>query len=62
MILGAVNQQKKRQKKSRANFSPAFLCFIDLQVNYLKSFFLPAPARPISPVPKRSMVAGSGTG
>ena len=28
---------------------------------FLKSFFLPKPARPIKPVPRRSMVAGSGT-
>lgn len=28
---------------------------------FLKNFFLPKPARPIRPVPKRSMVAGSGT-
>jgi len=29
---------------------------------FLKNFFLPSPARPIKPVPSRSMVAGSGTG
>jgi len=26
------------------------------------NFFLPNPARPISPVPKRTIVAGSGAG
>ena len=29
---------------------------------FLKSFFLPKPARPTRPEPRRSMVAGSGTG
>jgi len=29
---------------------------------FLKNFLLPRPARPIRPVPRSSMVAGSGTG
>jgi len=30
-------------------------------IHFLKNFFLPYPARPINPDPRRSMVAGSGT-
>jgi hypothetical protein len=30
-------------------------------IYFLKNFFLPYPANPIKPEPRRSMVAGSGT-
>lgn len=39
----------------------SFLCFNDL-ISYFLKFFLPNTAKPISPEPNRSMVAGSGTG
>jgi hypothetical protein len=32
------------------------------RIYFLKSFFLPKPARPTRPEPRSSMVAGSGTG
>jgi hypothetical protein len=33
-----------------------------LLIHLLKNFFLPYPASPINPEPRRSMVEGSGTG
>jgi len=38
-----------------------FLFFRTARMSYLRSF-LPVPARPIKPMPSRSIVAGSGTG
>jgi hypothetical protein len=33
-----------------------------IEIYFLKNFFLPYPASPINPDPRRSMVEGSGTG
>ena len=33
-----------------------------IRIYFLKNFFLPYPASPINPEPRRSIVAGSGTG
>ena len=37
------------------------LMFKNESAIYFRSFFLPYPASPINPHPRRSMVAGSGT-
>jgi len=42
---------------SLPRFSPVLVTY-----HAFLSFFLPIPARPIRPVPRRSIVAGSGTG
>jgi len=59
-----VSLQKSKVQdieKAGLNTSPAiFTCL--LTTAYFLNFLRPNPASPISPEPKRSMVAGSGTG
>jgi len=62
MALVGKSEGKKEQKKTcGAEFSSAGEKIHRLD-HYLRKFFLPATAKPIRPKPKRSMVAGSGTG
>jgi hypothetical protein len=48
-----------KQKKAEPN-DPAFFLPNSILIYFLKNF-LPYPASPINPKPRRSMVAGSGT-
>jgi hypothetical protein len=48
-------------KKGRAKLTLPFPSSNFIENYFLKNFFLPYPASPINPEPRRSMVAGSGT-
>ena len=59
-----TGKNRPYKAKSRTITGSAFIFLIDLLLIKIYDFnlFLPKPARPINPVPKSSMVAGSGTG
>jgi len=49
-----------KQKRQSLN-DPAFFFPNSILIYFLKNFFLPYPASPSNPEPRRSKVAGSGT-
>ena len=51
-----------RNKKGRAISDPAFHSLWYLKDTYFFLLLILSPTRPIKPVPKRIIVAGSGTG
>jgi len=57
-----VNDYRKKQTKRQSQFDPAFSLLKYILIYFLKNFFLPYPASPSNPEPRRSMVVGSGTG
>ncbi len=56
-----VEDYQRKQIKRQSPRNPAFSLFHSLSIYFLNNFFLPYPASPINPDPRRSMVAGSGT-
>jgi hypothetical protein len=58
-----VGDYRMKQTKKAESEKPCLLPdSIDYLLYFLNNFLLPYPANPISPEPRRSMVAGSGTG
>jgi len=60
--LGDNSIQVSSNKKGNLKLMSCLLYVLMIYMSYFLNFFLPNPARPISPEPNRSMVAGSGTG
>ena len=57
-----ITERNVETKKKAEPNDPAFsLLKLDTDL-FLNNFFLPYPASPTRPDPRRSMVAGSGTG
>ena len=63
IVTRSLNRNtEKRETKAGANPAPAFSCLYYGAAVYFFRFFLPIPANPINPTPRRSMVEGTGTG
>src|SRR4030042_4976828 len=60
MILESMITKGNKQKRQSRTTLPKEVK--EEWIYFLKNFFLPYPASPINPEPRRSMVAGSGTG
>jgi len=60
LAVGAGSTKEPQNKKGRAFALP--LQSKKVSRTYFLNFLLPNPARPTRPAPRRSMVAGSGTG
>jgi hypothetical protein len=60
MVLGLMITEGNKQKRQSPMTLPfPFSSYI--VIYFLKNFFLPYPASPSNPEPRRSIVAGSGT-
>jgi len=61
-IADILQSQPAENKKAESLLTLPFREKKDYLSVYFLNFFLPNPASPTSPAPKRSMVVGSGTG
>jgi hypothetical protein len=49
------------KQKRQSQMTLPFHSLNQIKIYFLKNFFLPYPASPINPEPRRSIVEGSGT-